>query len=72
MSDNNFPAGNVFSQRDVSKEHNQLRPRSLASSGSELDAGCEIEQSQIPATFDSHQSDIPTSPVDKIIMRRQS
>jgi hypothetical protein len=37
--------GSTMSQRDPSKEYNQLRPRSLASSGSELDAVCpEIEQ----------------------------
>ena len=67
MTDNNYPYGNTFSQRDVSKEHNQLRPRSLASSGSELDAGCEIEASAVPSLMDSHKSDIPTSPVDRIM-----
>jgi len=72
MEGNNFPAGNVFSQRDTTKPYNQLRPRVLASSGTELDEACpEIEQSELPAAMDSHKSDIPTSPVDQIIRRRK-
>ena len=39
--------GPTMSQRDPSKEFNQLRPRSLRSSGAELDAFCpEIEQAE--------------------------
>jgi hypothetical protein len=36
--------GQTMSQRDPSKECNQLRPTSLRSSGQELDEGCEITQ----------------------------
>jgi hypothetical protein len=40
MKNVNDNADPKMSQRDPSKEYNQLHPRSLASSGLELDAGC--------------------------------
>jgi hypothetical protein len=41
------------SQLDPSKEFNQLRPRSLRSSGSELDAWCKPYEGELGLTFDS-------------------
>jgi hypothetical protein len=48
MKNVNDNADPKMSQRDPSKEYNQLHPRSLASSGMELDAGCgDIETSPV-------------------------
>ena len=47
MSDitkNDYRFDPTSTQRDPRLEHNQVRPRSLRSSGTELDAGCEVTQ----------------------------
>jgi hypothetical protein len=45
ITKNDYAFDPTSTQRDPSKnEHDQLRPRSLRSSGAELDAGCEITQ----------------------------
>jgi hypothetical protein len=41
------------SSHDPSKPWNQLRPRSLRSSGSELDEGCELTNAEAGAGFDA-------------------
>jgi hypothetical protein len=42
------------SQRDISLPHNQLRPRSLRSSGTELDEACgDIQQAEAGVSLDS-------------------
>jgi hypothetical protein len=59
--------------KNPEKEYNQTRPRSLASSGSELDAVCpEIEQSAVPGLVDGYKGDIPEASATKIINERKS
>ncbi len=72
MSDNNYPVGNTFSQRDLTKPYNQKIPRSMQGSGLNLDEGCTtIEQSAVPATMDAHKSSIPEATATKIIQGRK-
>jgi hypothetical protein len=50
----------TMSQRDPSKPYNQLRPRSLRSSGSELDDECQPGNAE-PPELTSNDTDIPQS-----------
>jgi hypothetical protein len=69
--------GPTMSQRDPSKEGNQLRPRSLRSSGTELDEGCgNLEQAEGGMGLDraintlergSDQSPVPNAPASESV-----
>jgi hypothetical protein len=72
MSDNNYPQGSTFSQRDLSQPTNQKIPRSMANSGVNLDECCgDITQSEVPAAMDSYKSSVSEAEATKIINGRK-
>jgi hypothetical protein len=71
MSDNNYPYGNTFSQRDLSLPTNQKIPKSMRDSGTNLDECCgDITQSEVPAAMDAHKCSLPEAEATKIINQR--